>query len=283
MLHINTVPLFGCIFLCVVTSATERRILLNDPSYVAQELNHLQSELQDLRVQVNSQQQTIASLQSNMSTQKYTMDVQGQTIINLQHTVTSQQSAIVTITQRGSGKGTVFTRWGKNDCPVGNGTHLVYSGFVGGEYYNHSGGAANFLCMPEVPTPGQSHYNTYPGFIYGAEIQRGYDLFGLPQNDEDVSCAVCRNSVHATSVMIPGRTTCFPGWVEAYSGFIVAGYPDHPSNTDYICMDGHPQPVPGGQGDDDGVLLRPVVTKCGSLPCPPYENDKLVPCVVCMM
>ncbi|XP_021353816.1 uncharacterized protein LOC110450554 [Mizuhopecten yessoensis] len=137
--------------------------------------------------------------------------------------------------------------------------------------------------MPEDPTPGQSHYNTFSGFIYGAEIQPGYDLFGLPQNDEDVSCAVCRNSVHATSVMIPGRTACFPGWVEAYSGFIVAGYPDHPSNTDYICMDGRPQPVPVGQGNDDGVLLRPVVTKCGSLPCPPYENDTLVPCVVCMM
>jgi hypothetical protein len=28
-------------------------------------------------------------------------------------------------------------------------------------------------------------------------------------------------------------------------------------------------------------LFYPVKTQCGSLPCPPYINDKYVTCVVC--
>ncbi|XP_033759008.1 uncharacterized protein LOC117341268 [Pecten maximus] len=137
--------------------------------------------------------------------------------------------------------------------------------------------------MSDEPTTGQSTYNTRPSYIYGAEFQQGHEVFGLPRNDEDIACAVCRNSVHTISVMIPGRTQCYPGWVEAYSGLIVAGYPYHPTNTDHLCMDSLPQPIPGGQSNDEGQLFRPSVTKCGSLPCPPYEEDKLVPCVVCMM
>ncbi|XP_033757981.1 uncharacterized protein LOC117340324 [Pecten maximus] len=262
MFGVMTLWFTGAVVLFVTTSATDRRILLSDPDYVAQQLNHLQSELQDLKVQVESQ--------------KHTIDAQ-------QQTINSQQLAIQKISTGDSGNGTAYTRWGRNDCPHNTGTQRVYSGYIGGGYFSHRGGAGNSLCMPDEPIHGENYYNVNPGLIFGAELRLGHDVFGLAQNDEDMSCAVCRNSEHTISVMIPGRTQCYQGCVEAYNGFIVTGDPNDPSNVDYICMDGHPHPIPGGQQSDNGQLFRPTIAKCGSLPCPPYKDGKLVPCVVCMM
>ena len=47
--------------------------------------------------------------------------------------------------------GTTYIRWGRTTCPSGNGTELLYSGRAGGNYHDHSGGAANYLCMPDDP------------------------------------------------------------------------------------------------------------------------------------
>ena len=45
--------------------------------------------------------------------------------------------------------GALYTRWGKTTCPGTPGTELVYSGLAGGSLYSHSGGGANYLCLPE--------------------------------------------------------------------------------------------------------------------------------------
>ena len=47
--------------------------------------------------------------------------------------------------------GVVYTRWGKSTCPSVSGTTLVYAGRAGGTWYQHKGGAANHLCMPDDP------------------------------------------------------------------------------------------------------------------------------------
>ena len=45
--------------------------------------------------------------------------------------------------------GVVYTRWGNSSCPTSS--VEVYSGVTAGSYYIHSGGGANYLCMPNDP------------------------------------------------------------------------------------------------------------------------------------
>ena len=47
--------------------------------------------------------------------------------------------------------GVVYMRWGKSSCPNITGTELVYAGRAGGSWYGHTGGGANYLCMPNDP------------------------------------------------------------------------------------------------------------------------------------
>ena len=69
--------------------------------------------------------------------------------------------------------GVVYTRWGRTTCPNTSGTELVYEGRAAGSYWNHKGGGANYLCMPEIPdytlpfTPGVHGQ----GNIYGVEYE----------------------------------------------------------------------------------------------------------------
>lgn len=42
-------------------------------------------------------------------------------------------------------KGSIYTRWGRGDCPDNNA--LIYSGFVAGAYYSHTGSGGSMLCM----------------------------------------------------------------------------------------------------------------------------------------
>ena len=45
----------------------------------------------------------------------------------------------------------MYVRWGRTTCPVNQSTELVYSGRAGGSRYRKTGGATNYLCMPDDP------------------------------------------------------------------------------------------------------------------------------------
>ncbi|CAG2245608.1 unnamed protein product [Mytilus edulis] len=47
--------------------------------------------------------------------------------------------------------GAFYIRWGRKDCPVVNGTNLVYSGIAGGGAWKETGGGTNYLCLPHDP------------------------------------------------------------------------------------------------------------------------------------
>ena len=98
--------------------------------------------------------------------------------------------------------------------------------------------------------------------------------------NKDATCSVCR-STFSTTVMIPGTNVCTPGWHLQYSGFLMAGEYEHTAGSEYICVDSQFQSRLGGDTSQDGKLLYSSVTQCGSLPCEPYVNDKLVLCAVC--
>jgi hypothetical protein len=75
---------------------------------------------------------------------------------------------------------------------------------------------------------------------------------------------------------------CMAGWLPhdrqrcGLSGF---------QRTKFICVDGEAELVPGTAGNSDGALLYHTRTAgCSNgidLPCPPYDSEKELTCVVC--
>ncbi|XP_061185484.1 short-chain collagen C4-like [Saccostrea echinata] len=171
--------------------------------------------------------------------------------------------------------GGVFVRWGRMTCPQ-NISEQVYSGYAGGSRYDKPGGAANFVCLPPDPKLVSIQGNTNE--MYGSEF--GTNAFG-PQVGEDIPCAVCRSLGESSVLMIPARDTCYPGWRHQYSGYLASGAEAHSSATEFICMDKHPETIPGGHRNEGGKYVYTVEALCGSLHCPPYADGGELTCVVC--
>ncbi|KAK3577115.1 hypothetical protein CHS0354_037149 [Potamilus streckersoni] len=183
--------------------------------------------------------------------------------------------------------GTTYVRWGRTDCS-GNGTELVYKGYMAGSEYTQTGSGTNHLCLPEYPTwakykDGNSGPD-YRGHVYGAEYEIGlhdeYIPFSSPVLDNNAPCAICR-TIRSTSIMIPGRTNCYPGWTAEYSGYLVSSYYSQAAPSEYVCLDGDPEFIAGGGGNQNGHVLYLVDVICGTLLCPPYVNGRELACVVC--
>ncbi|KAK3587951.1 hypothetical protein CHS0354_014466 [Potamilus streckersoni] len=155
-------------------------------------------------------------------------------------------------------------------------------GYAGGSHHTYTGGSADFLCLPEDPTWGNNMGGTDPsGLIYGAEYElyAGSNPFSVSMED-DSPCCVCKPP-RTASLMIPGRTNCYPGWTIEYTGYLMTGYHGHPGATNYVCVDAKAEAIPRGNTNDNGHLMYIVKAKCGSLPCPPYIEGRIVACVVC--
>ena len=160
----------------------------------------------------------------------------------------------------------------------------VHLGYAGGSYYLHYGGAAEYVCLP--PDPQWSSFQDIraysPGYMWGAEYEDDV-LYGMPDRKQEVPCAVCRSGGRTSKLMIPARTDCYTGWTMAYNGSLASGNVGHPGPSEYVCVDEHPEALVGGASiDGNGKLFFQVRTHCGSLQCPPYKNDKVMSCVVCL-
>ena len=179
--------------------------------------------------------------------------------------------------------GVTYTKWGKTTCPSVPGTELVYKGRAGGSFYNHRGGGANYLCMPEDPEytlPFTSGVRDY-SYVYGAEYEGP-----IPSvHDHNVPCAVCYASTRAAVIMIPAKTTCPQSWTREYYGYLMSAYRGRSSNPHYRtmfeCVDKDPGSIPGSAANTDGALFYHVEAHCNGMPCPPYDSQKELNCVVC--
>ncbi|CAC5406470.1 unnamed protein product [Mytilus coruscus] len=175
------------------------------------------------------------------------------------------------------GLGITYIRWGRKQCPNSS-TELVYSGFAGGGHYGDTGSAAEYVCLPPDPnylkTSGGDN-----GRMLGAEFTSNF--FASNSYAEDVPCALCRIDRATSLIMIPGKNTCNNGWKEEYHGYLASGLHSHNVASAYICVDIHPEYIMGGVGQHYGKLFYEVITKCGSLKCPPYINNYPLTCVVC--
>ncbi|XP_063412559.1 uncharacterized protein LOC134695270 [Mytilus trossulus] len=174
--------------------------------------------------------------------------------------------------------GSVYTRWGRKDCPS-NGTELVYTGVTGGGYYDHTGSAVNYVRLPHDPDFIQGDTSGGYATIYGSEYQE--NKFGHNLVDNDVPCSVCRAITKSSVVMIPGKMICYCAWNREFYGRLAAGFDDAKAASEYVCVDHQAQYIEGGGANHDGKLFQTVGAKCGSLPCPPYYDMAPMSCVFC--
>ena len=185
--------------------------------------------------------------------------------------------------------GVVYTRWGRFTCPSTSGTQLLYAGRAVGSFYNQEGGGANYLCLPEQPQYSNYTAGTQIGraYLYGTEYETGSqhirDHGPLSSvSGHNVPCAVCYTSARETVVMIPARLTCPSSWTQEYYGYLMANV-NHNTymRTMYECVDYSPESVPGSVANTDGALFYHTEVKCNGIPCPPYDTQKEITCVVC--
>ena len=81
--------------------------------------------------------------------------------------------------------------------------------------------------------------------------------------------------------MIPARLSCPSSWTQEYYGYLMANSHVH-HRTMFECVDQYPQSVPGSRANTEGALFYHVEVKCNyGIPCPPYDAQKEVMCVVC--
>ena len=177
--------------------------------------------------------------------------------------------------------GLAYVRWGRTTCPTG--AELVYAGRAGGSHFNHRGGGSNYQCVTLTP----ENFDFGPGtvqasFMYGSE----YEMWGnvpqssLPLHDQDVPCAVCYVAARTAKIVIPGTYNCPAKWTREYYGYLMAEKYTHHRST-FECVDKDAEPAKGGHADHNGALFYHIEPRCGSLPCPPYDQQKEVTCAVC--
>jgi len=162
-------------------------------------------------------------------------------------------------------------------------TELNIPGRIGGEYYHHSGGGANYVCLPEIPKYG----NYKPGFqgsaaIYGTEYEvSAFNPFSQNLHDHDAPCVACYVKTRSSQLMIPATYECPAGWTREYHGYLMTGHYNHKSSKTFVCVDKDAEAVSGSHANLNGALLYVVEGHCGSLPCRPYVAGKELTCVVC--
>ena len=155
------------------------------------------------------------------------------------------------------------------------------SGIAGGGQYDENGDGANTLCLPHDPEHVPFSITVAVGddyaHLYGSEYRLN---IGRVHSPEDVPCAVCHSHLASSTIMVPGKRTCPSQWQKQYSGLLTASRYTY-QKSEYLCLHEDPDFVEGSFHSDNGRLFYPVKSVCGSLPCPPYGNGKLVSCVVC--
>lgn len=180
-------------------------------------------------------------------------------------------------------KGSTFARWGRSSCD-GTKSSLVYTGFMAGPTSAARGSGSNYLCLSSNPETKSFpvDWNQRPGHLYGI----GWELTGIDRSrssnhvdDKDVPCAVCLTKGR-TTLMIPGRTSCYAGWTHEYTGFLVTVRTQNGfASTEYVCADADPE-FYGSTNYNQGIITF-VEVKCGSIPCSKYGNRTKLSCVVC--
>ena len=169
-----------------------------------------------------------------------------------------------------------YIRWGNSTCPYGADT--IYSGVVGGSWYDNTGAAVDPLCLPPDP----QYLLSQPGYQFWAVLHgEEYEIGGTSLDhsyQRNLPCALCQVYGSTNKIMIPSHYECPLGWRREYYGYLMAGHHAHKAANQFTCVDKSLEQIPGSGGDTNGKLLHFVEAKCGYfIPC----SDKELTCVVC--
>ena len=172
----------------------------------------------------------------------------------------------------------VYTRWGNSGCPNITGTELVYTGRAGGSFWNQPGGGANYICLPMDPEYNLLSRGGVQGEspVWGAEYEQ--PLVGA--HNHNVPCAVCHGTTRETVLMIPAKTSCPTSWTKEYDGYLMSEHINHYRRM-FVCIDSAQESFPGTGAQTNGALFYHTEADCTNLPCPPYNNEQELNCVVC--
>ena len=129
--------------------------------------------------------------------------------------------------------GVMYTHWGRKSCPTG--AELLYEGITGGEGYGHTGGGANYVCLPKVPQYISTNEPNWYSDMYGTEYDTVNNIFPGEHN-HDAPCAVCYTSTKSVKLMIPARTSCPSSWTIEYKGYLMAGHYEHKKKFMSVLM-----------------------------------------------
>ena len=177
--------------------------------------------------------------------------------------------------------GAIYTRWGSHDCPVVKGTKLIYQGRAAQSFYSHTGGAANYLCLPQDPDfdlqltrTGVQGYSK----IYGVEYENPAP--NSVQDDHNVPCAVCRAGGRISKLVIPAKMVCPKKWTLEYIGYLMSNHLGDKRSM-FECVDKGLEGLSGSEKDDSGGDFFNVEATCIGIDCPPYYADRELMCAVC--
>lgn len=178
--------------------------------------------------------------------------------------------------------GVVYVRWGRTTCP--NTAEIVYTGRAGGSSYGTKGGGVNLQCLTLKPKYLKTGRGKGRGsYIYGSEYEDWSNNMHLDVgklHNHDAPCAVCYATTRNTQLMIPATTECPQKWTLEYRGYLMAERYTNYRST-FVCVDEKPDLALGGYRHQPAMDLYFVEPRCGSLPCPPYDESKELACAVC--
>ncbi len=124
----------------------------------------------------------------------------------------------------GQSSGGVFTHWGSSRCN----NETVYSGIMSSSVHNDTGGASNYLCMPN-----EASYGTQVSSALESDTG-GITAVEFTSSTSTVACSVCFIP-RVTVLMIPARSACPTGWTTEYSGYLMSQATIQ-ERTEYVCV-----------------------------------------------
>ena len=172
--------------------------------------------------------------------------------------------------------GVTYIRWGSISCP----TQTIYYGRAGGTSFHLKGGASNYLCMPNDPEYGLSYKAGTQNYSPVEGIEYEQPLISDRQ-DQNVPCAVCYEPSKTTSIMVPARINCYPGWTREYYGYLMSSRATSNYRTEYVCVDHSMEVVPGQSSNMKGAELYHAEATCNGLSCDNFNTERELNCVVC--
>ncbi|CAH1255311.1 Hypp1509 [Branchiostoma lanceolatum] len=238
-----------------------------------------QKDIVDLQASYRQMQQMMVALADQMKAMEG--EVEGMRKTMAAYDIDNTKNIRQTVGEKG---GSVYIRWGRTTCPDVQDTARVYDGIAGGTRFDHSGGGANYVCLPKDPQWGvYTSGSQGSAYIQGVEyeLHTGNSPFhGTDLHDHDAPCAVCHVASRGSTLMIPAHVSCPSGWTREYTGYLMAAKHNQ-YRSEFVCVDEDPESRPGGYQDTNGALFFPVEASCGSLPCPDYVQGRELTCVVC--